>query len=278
MKITELLILAIMSAGLSACGSIAGQPTDIQLASFDLASGQSVIIEVNTGRINIIGVSGDMLKVDGQLAFPGKTDYAVTESSNGVLITANYTGPPLPDSAGPATTVNVRAPQDTPVRVKAFDAAVTINEFRGIVEISSVAGDITANNIDGTASLRTARGDAALTGGSGDFQLIGEHGILFIEGVSGKVSASTIMGTIRFLGVPGSTDEIHLETDHGPVEIQLREDSDLSLTVTSTSGNVACTLPDLDRSVRGCTGTMGSGTGSLWVRTVSGAITIRRLP
>jgi len=267
-----------MSVELSACGSIAGQPIDIQLKSFDLASGQAVVIEVNTGHINIVGVSGDVLEVDGHLAFSEKTDYDVTESSNEVLILVNYTGPPLPDSAGPATTMNVRVPRDTPLRVETFDATVAINEFRGTVEISSIAGDITANNINGVASLRTARGDASLTGGSGDFQLIGEHGILVVERVSGKVSASTIMGTIRFLGVPGSADEVHLETDHGPVEIQLDEESDISVAVTSISGNVACMLPGLDQSARGCTGTMGNGEGSLWVRTVSGAITIQRLP
>jgi DUF4097 and DUF4098 domain-containing protein YvlB len=128
------------------------------------------------------------------------------------------------------------------------------------------------------ASLRTGRGDASLSGGAGDIRLIGEHGILSIENSTGQLSATTIMGTIRFLGQPDANDEIRLETDHGPVEVALAEESDLDLTVTTTSGSVTCTFPGLNaRSSSGCTSPIGRGQGSLWIRTVSGTITIQRL-
>jgi hypothetical protein len=106
----------------------------------------------------------------------------------------------------------------------------------------------------------------------------GNYGLLTLENVSGQVSASTIMGTIRFIGRGGAGDAFHLETDHGPVEIRLAADASLATRVKTTSGVVDCVIPGLVPAGSACEGTLGNGVGTLDVRTVSGSVNLQRIP
>ena len=141
--------------------------------------------------------------------------------------------------------------------------------------MDSVAGDVNAQGLAGEAQLRSGRGNVTLTDSAGIFHVLGEHGVLDIENSHGSIDSSTIMGTIQFQGEPGAGDTIHFEVDHGPVEITLGENSDLTMTASSTSGDVACMAPGITRNGRGCAGVLGAGSASFYVRTVSGSITIR---
>jgi DUF4097 and DUF4098 domain-containing protein YvlB len=137
-----------------------------------------------------------------------------------------------------------------------------------------VSGDIQARNLSGAVVLRSGRGDIQLSGSSGELKVLGEHGVLSIAETHGDVAASTIMGAIRYTGAPGKGDVVHLETDHGPVAIQLEQGSDLVIVIKTTSGVLTCGLPGVEAVVSGCTGTLGNGAGALTVRTVSGEVTL----
>ncbi len=85
---------------------------------------------------------------------------------------------------------------------------------------------------------------------------------------------STIMGTLVYIGPPGAADEIRLETDHGPVRVNLPADAHLEVVARTNSGSKACMGLDLRQTYDGCQGVLGDGTGSLAIRTVSGRIEI----
>ena len=82
------------------------------------------------------------------------------------------------------------------------------------------------------------------------------------------------MGTIRLTGEPRAEDAIHLETDHGPVEVQLSPGASVQVAVSTTSGVITCLLPGLHPEARGCSGVLGTGAAELVIRTVSGAVTL----
>jgi DUF4097 and DUF4098 domain-containing protein YvlB len=86
------------------------------------------------------------------------------------------------------------------------------------------------------------------------------------------------MGTINFTGLIHAGDNVRLETDHGPVDVNLEADSTLTLAAQSTSGDMACMVSGVNSSTRWCNGQFGTGDGALQIRTVSGAVWIRTTP
>jgi DUF4097 and DUF4098 domain-containing protein YvlB len=96
--------------------------------------------------------------------------------------------------------------------------------------------------------------------------------------VRGETAVSTIMGNVVFDGLIQAGDFVRLETDHGLISVNLDQDSDLSLQVSSISGDVVCMLPKVSSSTRSCAGIIGKGNGTLKIRTVSGAITLQLTP
>jgi hypothetical protein len=95
-----------------------------------------------------------------------------------------------------------------------------------------------------------------------------------VNGFRGTVSMSTIMGTLVYIGPPGAADEIRLETDHGPVRVNLPVDADMEVAARTNSGSKACMGVYLRQTYDGCQGVLGEGAGSLTIRTVSGRIQI----
>ena len=68
---------------------------------------------------------------------------------------------------------------------------------------------------------------------------------------------------------------MHFETDHGPVQIDLDLNSDVTVRVRTTSGVVTCMVPGVSYNGAACDGSLGSGAGLLQVRTVSGSTTLQ---
>lgn len=277
MKTTQTPVVLACLLVMAACAPNAGQPAPVQ-EHIVLGDGQAVVIEVDAGSVSIAGASGEALEIGGQLNYPDRVVYEVNRSGPEIRISAKLRGRPLGGFSEPPVVLEVRVPQNVPIRVETFDAPVTLRDYRGDAEVASVSGDVLAENVAGKIALRSGRGNVTVRNGSGDLRVLGEHGVLTIDGVTGEVGSSTIMGTIRFMGRPGSGDTIRLETDHGPVEIQLADGSNLSVQVSSTSGSMSCILPGIAQDVRGCTGRLGNGEGALAVRTVSGDVTIQPVP
>ncbi len=263
---------------MSACVGSARPQSPLASQTLPVSSGQSVVIEMNTGTLAILTSGDNQLEITGQTSSPPKTSYQVTQTTSEIHISAQYNKPLFSASSSAPLALEVRLPAGTPLRVETFDAGVTISDYQGSVSITSVSGDIQAQNLSGVVTLRSGRGDIQLSGSSGELKLLGEHGVLSIAETHGEVGASTIMGTIRYSGAPGKGDAVHLETDHGPVAIQLEPGSDLAIGIMTTSGTLTCGVPGVEAVIRGCTGTLGHGAGTLTVRTVSGEVTLQPGP
>jgi hypothetical protein len=257
-----------------ACGQSRVLPEAIPSQSFAIQPGQRVFIELNSGELNIHGTTDDRLLISGELASPSHTNYQVDSTADEIRIVADYSKPLLSSSTDPPVRLEVQIPADAHLRIETFDAEIALHEVRGTVEVDSSAGDILAEKLNGDISLRSGRGNIRAAGCSGTVRVIGEYGILVMEDVQGDVGSSTIMGTIRFLGGIDSD----LETDHGPVEIDLAPSSNLVLSINTTGGDLTCSFPGLRVTPRSCQGQVGNGKGSLSVRTVSGKVNFQPMP
>ena len=71
------------------------------------------------------------------------------------------------------------------------------------------------------------RGDIIVRKSSGNINVAGNYGALNVQNVHGETAVSTIMGNVMFDGLIQMGDIVRLETDHGPVSVNLNQDSDL---------------------------------------------------
>jgi DUF4097 and DUF4098 domain-containing protein YvlB len=207
--------------------------------------------------------------------FDDELEYLVNSTEKQISIKA-FAG--RDSSSGVPLHLVIRLPQLMQVRVETDEASVSVRGFQGDVEVASTSGDITLERVSGGMTLRSNRGNITIRESSGTVSVVGNYGALTAQNVRGDVSISTIMGNIIFGGLIEGGDFVRLETDHGSVSVNLSADSSLTVQARSTSGDMACMLPNAASSTRTCNGEIHSGDGSLYIRTVSGAVTLQLMP
>jgi DUF4097 and DUF4098 domain-containing protein YvlB len=269
------LLLILVAYSAPACAPNAGQYTDLETRLIEPLEGKSLLLQVDYGHVQLLASEDRQIHVQGQALFVDDLEYAVvsTESQVSVRIYSHHSR-----SSEAPLLVTILVPPKLKARVETEAASIRAQGIQGDLEITSTSGDITLEQVTGVMTLHSNRGDITVQDSSGVVSVVGNYGILTAQNVTGDVGISTIMGNIAFSGSIGGNDNVRLETDHGSVYVDLAADSDLSLQVRSTSGEIACMRPALVVSTRTCDGEINSGSGSLSVRTVSGAVTLQMTP
>lgn len=269
------LLLTLLASPVSACVATSEGYTDLEPRVIDPVGFQSLLLQVDYGEVHLLESMDQQIHVDGQTLFADELEYAVdsTDSPISIRIFTHHNR-----SSSTPLRVDILLPSQLQVRVETQDASIQAQGFQGDLEITSTSGNITLEKMTGKLMLHSNRGNITVQESSGSVSVVGNYGTLTAQNVRGDVGISTIMGNVVFGGSIRGNDIVRLETDHGSVSVNLSADSDLSLQVHSTSGEVACMLPDLVSSTRTCEGQVASGNGSLSIRTVSGAVTLQMTP
>ena len=249
--------------------------TDLESGVLDVEDSQSILIQVDHGEVIVLGTEEQQAQVKGQVLFADELEYEVRSTEKQISIKAfthrkGFSDIPL--------RLEVRVPKQMQVKVETDSASVSVQDYEGVLEVASISGIITIKRMAGKITLYSNRGNITVRESSGDISIVGNYGALNVQNVYGETAVSTIMGNVVFNGLIQTGDTVRLETDHGSVSVNLSSDSALSLRVRSTSGDVACVLPDINSSTRTCDGEIRSGGGILSIRTVSGAVTLQMIP
>jgi DUF4097 and DUF4098 domain-containing protein YvlB len=243
-----------------------------------LSNGQGVFIDAESGSVDIANGAHGVVEISGRVPSANTDIVSVTRGQDGIHILAKDKTGFFRQGSSPAMQLNVRVPRGIAVHANTYDASVDLHDFDGQASISSTAGDVEMQNLTGQFNVKANRGNVAVGASSGEIQVVGNYGTLSMQDTSGVLGMSTILGTVRYMGEVGFGDVLNLETDHGPVEVQLAAGSDASVNVTTTSGVVTCLVPGLQPVGPGCAGTLQDGLGQLKIRTVSGSVMLQLLP
>jgi DUF4097 and DUF4098 domain-containing protein YvlB len=235
-------------------------------------------MDVSSGAVDIIGGENGLAEISGAISSLEKVDFSVTRETDGIHIVASYKGNSFWQTDSSTIHLDLRVPNGILIKVNTFDATINVRDYNGQVNITSVSGDIHVQNATGMFIIKPNRGNVTIETSRGEIHVLGNYGVLSVKDTRGNLNVSTIMGTIRFIGVVGAGDNLDFETDHGPVEIQLSQDSDAAIEAVTTSGVVDCTFPGLFYEGQGCAGTLHGGEGRLNIRTVSGSVTLQPIP
>lgn len=166
--------------------------------------------------------------------------------------------------------------------------AVGLNVGSGSIVASGLQGDLSLECVSGRITMLGAGGQIRSKVVSGTIEALGCAGEVRLETVSGEITLAdsatrrlhvkTISGALTAdLDNPPRDSDIFLETVSGEITIRVREDSDLAVHLSATSGRVTSGFPALavagrwPSSVRGM---IGAGTGRLHANATSGNISL----
>lgn len=268
-------ILILLVCLIPACIPASKQYTELESRVVDVVDSQAILIQVDHGEVVVLGTGEQQVRVGGQVLFADEMEYQVSSTEKQISIKVNAQRVGLSDMP---LRVEVQVPKDLRVKVETDNASVFVSNYQGNLEVASTSGNLTVENTIGKITLRSNRGTITVRESSGVVSVVGNYGLLTLQSVSGEIAASTIMGNIAFSSLIQQGDTIRLETDHGSVSVNLKQNSALSLQVSSTSGDVTCMLPGISSSTRSCDGKIGAGDGALKIRTVSGAVALQLIP
>ncbi|MFZ5809577.1 MAG: DUF4097 family beta strand repeat-containing protein [Chloroflexota bacterium] len=234
-----------------------------------------IIIRVNHGLVIITETDENHLEISGQSLFGFSPTIEVNTENQKIFIEINAKHNNIVKNS---LQLYIKVPRQLHVEIDTDTASVFVQRYSGVIYVTSIAGNITVENYEGLAYLQSNRGNIIVRDSFGEVSIFGNYGSLTIQNTKGTTKVSSIMGDIFFRGLIHGNDSVHIETDHGAVSINLNPDSESKISVYSTSGSVVCMLSYINSTSRSCTGEYRAGSGTLYVRTVSGNVNLKLFP
>ncbi len=166
------------------------------------------------------------------------------------------------------------------------------------VRIEGTNSEVSLFGMNGSVSVETTSGEIKLSGSKGDVEASSQSGGIRISEVTGRITVTSKSGNVELLNIRGAAtvltvsgktravferiardEPLRFETTSGDIDLEFNERFDADLDAETTSGDI-----DLDedfgitvrQNVVGqrAVGPIGKGGRLLWIRTVSGDISI----
>jgi hypothetical protein len=286
-------ILATLAGVLCLSAANASEEVDRVL---DASSAGSVKVMNTRGEVEIYGWDKDEIRVRGELdalvdefIFEVKGDQARIE----VRLPRHNV------NWGDGSDLEIYVPENSRVDFQGVSTDTTIKNVLGGLRARSVSGDITVDNIQERVHIKTVSGDIEISDSSGEANIATVSGEIKIEMDSGRVILDTVSGDIeaeleefsllRANAVSGGIEVEGKLLDNGKIDmssvssdlvLKLAEPINAHLVVeTGPGGEIENFLTDDEPiekfpSRMGLEATLGSGEGTIKLRTVSGDVRI----
>lgn len=265
--VRKVFLVGVLISLISGCGLSPAQQTQQIEQEIPLADAGSIAVELEEGHLIITGMDRENLKIVSTA--PGRPSRTLSPGQNELKLAF--------ETSTRGQVIQLFLPDDLALSVETFSAHIEVNQFNGSLEIHSAAGDIHYQEGRGDVLLRSGRGDVRAAGGEGALTVLGQHGRIEVRRFSGAASLSTIMGEIDYHAPGVASGPVHLETDHGAVNVVIPSTSSYRVEAASASGVLQCVGTHLESTLSGCEGVIGRGDYPLQVRTVSGRIYIQEV-
>ncbi|MDX2617928.1 DUF4097 family beta strand repeat-containing protein [Streptomyces sp. NPDC049952] len=139
---------------------------------------------------------------------------------------------------------DVRLDTTGPLRLTASHGSITVDRVEGRAEITTSSGSMRVGLLDGPAVLKNSHGSTTVGSATGELRVSGANGDIEIRRAEDSVTATTAHGTLRVDSVCRGT--VQLETNHGAIDIGVREGTAAWLDASSGHGQVRNALTSSD--------------------------------
>ncbi len=178
-----------------------------------------------------------------------------------------------------AADITLTVPAGCPMRIGVVNATATVAGVAANISANSVSGDLTLDGVTGKVDAKTVSGNLEARGLDGQLAFSSVTGGLTLADSSVRqLTAKTVSGQVTAdIDVPDGGG-VRIGTVSGEVAVRLPVCSSVQVDLKSTSGRVQCTFDGM-RSSDGhgpasVTGTLGSGSASLSVASMTGDVTL----
>ncbi|TET85611.1 MAG: hypothetical protein E3J37_01490 [Anaerolineales bacterium] len=270
----QLFALLLLNAILTGC-SPSADVFPIPTQTYTLPAQHKLVILLDQASLELIGHNGPDLSFAGSGSEPNvKITLVTLEGEPSTQLQLGRT-----TATGPVDVVlQLRIPNGTQIELFLKKGAVYGHDIEGQLDIQTISASIRIENFSGNLRAESRRGMVQVSDSQGEIHTLAEADDIILSNLSGNITGANIMGNINLSGMITDGDSAHLETDHGAVNINLDPGSEAHIRITSAGGRIVCTLPGMSGMFASCEGMLGSGTGILNIRTVSGAIRIDQTP
>jgi hypothetical protein len=289
-KVTELALIGVLAGSFSAASN-AGDDVD-ELRSIPPDS--LVRIHNTRGELYVTGWDRDEARVEGEL-----DDLAegLQFEVDGDQVLIRVTMPDRDIDHGDGSDLAISLPAGVQLQIESVSSDIKLRGFTGAVAIRTVSGDVAADEIGALTHVNTMSGDITLSDGNGSVKVMTTSGDvdvslsasdISVDSVSGdvdlelesfdSVKASTVSGELEIEGSLNLGGSIESRTVSGDIDLRLEEPVNANIDIrTGPGGEIDNELTDeeprslLPGSMELLT-TMGDGSGSIRINTVSGEI------
>ncbi|WP_194373224.1 DUF4097 family beta strand repeat-containing protein [Streptomyces alkaliphilus] len=268
-----------------ASGRVVGEP-----ATFDLDGPvEEVQLRLVNGAVNIVGTAGT---TGAALEISEVRGAPLRVTREGTRLVIGYDDVPwqgflrffdrgIPERRA---VVSLSVPAAARLNIGVVGAGAVVSGLTGDTCVRSVNGDATlvgltgavrAETVSGSLEAESLTGDLRFTTVSGDLTLVGHAGA--------SVRADSVAGgaLVDLAPVPGER-EVRLHSVSGELAVRLSEQPGAVVGAHTTTGSLSSEFPALTTESqwgsRRLTGTVGAGTGTVRLNSVSGAIALLRRP
>jgi hypothetical protein len=176
--------------------------------------------------------------------------------------------------------LDITLPSNLSLKLKTHNGAVGVFNIEGSVEAITHNGSVTAKDVSGDGFLTTHNGQVNCSNFKGDLKLQTHNGKIGCDGAIGDVDVRTHNGNadIAYSNAANGAINGHIETHNGNVNLKAPAELSVKLDASTHNSSVNSTLPvaviDEIKNNR-IKGTIGTGEGSLFLKTYNGSINIK---
>jgi uncharacterized protein involved in outer membrane biogenesis len=312
MKRSRWIAVAVLCSGAllsTACDELlSGSAHDFVTRSFRAGSGGRLVLDSDSGSIEVSSGGMDQVRVQVEREMRGHTDAEAEESlkqmhldfrqdGNNLYIHARRPDDGLGFNWGNRLRLRfvVLVPDKYSLDLQTGGGSITVNDVEGSVRAHTSGGNLSFGHIKGTLDGQTSGGSIRLDGGTGPVDVETSGGNVRIGKVSGPVKAHTSGGSINVEEVQGRIEattsggsveatltrqpagDCELSTSGGSIHAHLSRTLNLRLEASTGGGTVRTDLPVTlqgESSKTRLNAKMNEGGPTLRLNTLGGSISI----
>lgn len=255
------------------------------------ASDGSVSIENVAGSIRVNGWEKNEIKVVGTLG-EGVEDLGFTVAGNKATIEVKLKRG-LKHHNGDAD-LQISVPRGVALSVETVSADIDVAAVERSVDVESVSGTITLTGRARDVKVESVSGNVTVKGALARVNAESVSGTVRLEGISGEIDAETVSGSIEvsgseisnascesvsgnisFTGGLSREGRYSFDSFSGSVTLQLPDDTDADVSMSTFSGRVVNELTGTKVSGKEASLTLGDGGADLEINTFSGSALIK---
>ncbi|MFJ2742388.1 DUF4097 family beta strand repeat-containing protein [Streptomyces sp. NPDC087440] len=237
---------------------------DVRAAEQTEVSFANGVLTVRTPKPNLLGLSiGRVGTVDVTVELPTGSRVDMTGSWTQVLAEGRLGEVRVKTSSG-----DVRFDETGPLDLVSSHGSITVDRVTGRAELTTSSGSVRIGHVDGPVTVKNSHGTTTVGTVTGELRVRNALGDIDVTRAEESVTAVTAHGTLRIAEVARGT--VQLETNHGAIEVGVREGTATWLDVDAGTGQVHNALASSEPP------TGSEETVKVRARTKFGNITVRR--